>query len=131
MKNITEEYSFVTVWKKNSFGISEKCSMTNEGYLGKDSGNLYPLNEGYYHSEQFLAKVRSIDERNETGMIHLNEEWSNRAEENAKSLKTNFLGRELIVEKAHYAGERTIYRSVFPVFEYWSDLELEIGEKIR
>lgn len=64
-------------------------------------------------------------------MEHLYEEWSDDLEENAQTLKNSLVGKELIVEEAHYADERTIYRSVYPVKEYWSDLELEIGEKIR
>ena len=129
MKIIIEEYPFVTIW--NGFiGIDEKGIIGEDGYVGQKTGNIYPFTK-YRHSEQFLAKVKSVDKMNLTGMFHLCEEWSNNSEENSQTLKNSLIGNEMIIEKAHYADKRTIYRSVYPVNEYWSDLELEIGEKIR
>lgn len=130
--SIIEEYPYVTLWKKIGFpvGINEKAYISENEYIGKETQNKYPFDQ-YYHSEQFLAKVKSIDDRNLTGMYHLCEEWSDNSEENAQTLKNSLFGKELIVERAHCAGERPVYRSVYPVHEYWSDLELEIGEKIR
>jgi len=136
MKNITEEYPFVTVWKKRGLGVG-KGKMLETGYLcsindsfGLSRPTILSFDD-YYHSAQFLATVKDVDDRNKTGMLHLCEEWSDDSEENAKSLKQSLIGKQLIVEEAHWAGDRRIYRSVYPKFEYWSDLELEIGEKIK
>lgn len=126
----TDDYKLVTVWNKRSFGVNEKCTITDNGYLGEKTNTIYSF-DTHYHSEQFHAKVRSVDERNLTGMYHLYEGWEDGSEENEKTLKTGLVGTDIIVEQAHYAGERTVYRSVFPVCEYWTDLEIEIGEKIR
>lgn len=136
MNSIIEEYPFVTVWEKHGFGVG-KGKIVEGGYLctiknSLDFNKKVVLSfDDHYHSEQFLAKVKSVDKRNLTGMFHLCEEWSNDSEENSQTLKNSLVGKEMIIEKAHYAGERTIYRSVYPIEEYWSDLELEIGEKIR
>ncbi len=136
MKNIAEEYPFVTVWKRAGFGIGTG-KITEHGYLctikdllGFNTEVILSF-EDHYHSPQFIATVKSVDNRNLTGMDHLCEEWSDDSEENNKSLKESLIGNQLIVEEAHWAGDRRIYRSVYPESEYWSDLELEIGEKIR
>jgi len=127
MKNIIQEYNLVTVWQNSCFGINEKCEISENGYIGQKTGKVYPF-ETHYHSPQYLAKVKSVDDINLTGMYHLCEEWSDDSEENAKTLKNSLIGSELIVEPAHWAGERRIYRSVYPVSEFWSDLELEVTE---
>lgn len=133
-KNILENYPFVTVWKNSGLGRVGKGTITENGYLctikdslGSDQQTILPF-ETHYHSPQYLAKVKSVDNRNLTGMYHLCEEWSDDSEENAKTLKESLVGSELIVEPAHWADERRIYRSVYPVFEYWSDLEIEVTE---
>jgi len=128
MNKLIEEYKLVTVWKKNSFGVSEKCFIGENEYVGEKTNQRYSFTDGYYHSPQYLATVKSVDDRNLTGMFHLCGEWSDDSEENAKSKKGGLVDSELIVEPAHWAGERRIYRSVYPVFEYWSDLEIEVTE---
>ena len=124
---IHEEYQFVTVWEKNRFGINEKCTITDAGYVGNKTGKTYPF-EAYYHSPQYIAKVKSIDEYNKTALLHLDKEWNDDNEENNQSMKAKWVDKELIVEAAHWVGSRRIYRSVYPIKEYWSDLELEVNE---
>lgn len=131
------EYEIVTVWKKPGYGPPYKGVINPNGYKCND---IYSFEndkeiilsfEDYDHSEQFLAKVKAVDSKNLTGMIHLYKEWNDDGEENEFNFKSKLIGSELIVEKAHWAGDVQVYRSVYPKFEFWSGFELEIGEKIR
>lgn len=128
--NITDQYSLVTVWKNNYFGIDEKCAISNDGYVGNKTGNVYSF-DLHYHSEQYLAIVKDVSLSNETGMYHLDSNWNKDNEINNYTEKLKWKGRELIVEKAHFYGEHQIYRSVFPIHEYWEDSELKIINKIQ
>lgn len=119
-----------TVWNNNLTGIrpSQKCLKNSDGdFVGIETGNVYQATT-HYASEQYTARIKAVDEINETGMYHLDAEWSDDGEENAKSLKSKFVGCIVTVEAAHMAGERKIYRCLELDGEYFSDTELELLE---
>ena len=114
-----------TVWTNKRVGVGEKCLMRDNGdYIGLETGTVFPAGE-HYHSEQFKGRIVGVDEKNLTGMYHLDEEWSDKSEENAHSFKERFLGCEVTLERAHSADGLQIYRCM-ELGEYFSEKEVEV-----
>jgi hypothetical protein len=115
-----------TVWKNNYTGINEKCLMNEDGnYIGIKTGDKY-LKSEHYHSQQLKAQIISVDESNQTGMIHLYKE-ANEIGENKKSWKEQYIGCYITVEKAHWCGDIQVYRCL-ELGDYWSSNEIKILE---
>lgn len=107
------------VWSKTNVGVGEKCLKNEAGdFIGVETGTLYSQ-EGYYASDKLKGIVRSVDEKQLNGMIHLDpleETWKN---------KYNFIGCKMSFRKAHLYGNLQIYQS-FETGEYFNQNELEI-----
>lgn len=114
-----------TVWTNNSYGVHEKCLMTTDGdFVGQETGTFYSRNK-YYASPQLKGKIVSVSEQNETGMYHLYGDMREDSEENAKSVKSKFIGCEITLERAHYADGLLIYRCL-ELGEYFSENEVQV-----
>ena len=112
-----------TVWDHRGTGINEKCLLKENGdYVGIDTNDIYKKDDGYYHSKQHIGIIRSIDENNNTGMIHLDEV----DEADFKKHKMeNLIGCYVTLESAHFFGGVRVYRCL-ELKEYVSGNEVEI-----
>lgn len=118
-----------TVWNKHT-SVSERCLINqNKEYVGVETGNKY-IGDNYRHSQQFKAIIVYVDDKNMTGMYHLNEDYESGNEPNHKSKKSKYIGCEVTVEKAHMCGELAIYRCL-ELGEYFSSNELAIYEETK
>ncbi len=113
-----------TVWtKKYMTSADNPCIRKSNGdYVCIETGEIFPVVD-HYNSEQLIAKIVGVDSINQTGMLHLNEEDDE--EENRKSWKERYIGCIVTVERAHYAGDLTIYRCL-ELGDYWSSNEIEL-----
>lgn len=119
-----------TVWKNNHTGIQpdQKCLKTITGhFIGLKNGLFYDK-EDHYASKTYEAVIVDVDEKNQTGMYHLNEgddDLFENKEENAKSLKSKYIGCKITVEAAHQANGKKIYRCK-ELTEYFSEDEIQL-----
>jgi hypothetical protein len=112
-----------TVWDKLSTGVNEKCLMTINGdYIGYKTGKLYKKEDGYYHSKQHIGIIRYVDEKNNTGMYHLNEVDES---DHKKQKLENWIGCYVTLESAHSWGDIKVYRCI-ELGDYVSSNEVEI-----
>lgn len=121
------EIRVYTVWDNHSTGVNEQCLKTANGdFVGIETGNLYSKDK-YYSSPQFIAKIISVDDENNTGMYHLYSEcWDDENHEDNRAIwKKKYIGCVVTVEESHWAYNLKIYRCL-ELDEYFSSNEIEI-----
>jgi len=97
-----------SVWCKHT-GVGEKCLMKDNGdYIGYKTGTLFKKDEGHYHSKQHIGIIRSIDEVDSTGMLHLDQ--GSEGLKNKQQLMKNYIGCYVTLESAHSYGDVKVYR---------------------
>ncbi|MCA1021559.1 hypothetical protein [Halobacillus litoralis] len=105
--------------------VQEKCLLTDSGdYVGVESGKTYQSNK-YKAMDSLRAKIVSVDDVNNTGMIRLDREFNDTEDENASKLKSKYLGCYVTVRPAHMYGGINVYRC-YELDEYFSEYEIEL-----
>lgn len=126
----TGDMQTVNIWRNSkTWDGSERVCLTrsNGDFVRIKDGAIFSKDD-HYCEKQFKARIKAVDQKNETGMYHLDEHWSDNHETNAISRKSLFLDCIVTVVAAHMCGGTKVYRCIELDNEYFSENELELLE---